>query len=97
MPRDHWREIASRLRTLAANEVKSHRERGEVVGTSPLTVRLLEDPDIVVADDHDDVDVTDAVRRSDVQVGDLVLLVREHGGWVVTDVVSDRDTGVQYG
>lgn len=94
---DHWEAVARRLRGLAEKEVHASRERAAVTGVSPLVVTLLENDSIVLSEDHDDVDVTDAVRRSDVAVGDVVLVEHEADGWLVTAVVSDRSTRSTYG
>lgn len=70
--------------------------RGEVEGLNPFSVAVLGTKFVL---DDDDFDLTQSVRRYDkehgIEKGDNVVLLREAGQWLITDVVSDSDGPVE--
>lgn len=88
------RRLARKIRDQASHAARRHATtyRGEVSSATPLTIELLHAP---ITLDEEDFDLTQWVRRYDVEYGidegDDVLLMKHGHDWIVTDILSEKD------
>jgi hypothetical protein len=89
---DPFAGIARKIKEMANDHAESVVERATVISVDPLTVKLLdqEDGDIILSHEDDDFDAVDSVRRTDIEPGDLVIVIRERDGWYAVGFISDR-------